>query len=84
MDLAVDQVEIFLEAPVERHLEILLLLSAAVECVLEVCCLLVVLRVVGVLLLLSHWNLLLLRLGMDAYLDRNDHLLLSQCCRLDH
>ena len=84
MDLDVDWVEVSLEVTVERRLEVLLLLSAAAEYFLEVYWLLVVLRVEGVLLLLSHWILLLLLLGMDDYLDRDDQLLLDHCCRLDH
>ena len=80
MDLDVEWVEVSLEVPVERHLEVLLLLSAAAEYFLEVYCL----PVVRVLLLLSHWILLLLLLGMDDHLDRNDHVLLDHCCRLNH
>ena len=84
MDLDVDRVEVSLEVTVERRLEVLLLLSAVVNYYLEVYCLLAVLLVEGVLLLLSHWILLLFLLGMDCYLDRNDHLLLDHCCHLDH
>ena len=54
MDLDGDWAVTSLEVHMERRLEVLLLLSAAVECVLEVYCFLAVLLVVGVLLLLSH------------------------------
>ena len=54
MDLDVGWVEISLEVTVERRLEVLLLLSAAVECSLEVYCNLAVILVEGVLLLLTH------------------------------
>ena len=49
MDLDVGWVEVSLEVTVERRLEVLLLLSAAVEYSLEVYCLLAVLLVEGVL-----------------------------------
>ena len=77
-------VEISLEVTVERRLEVLLLLSAAVGYFLEVCCLLAVLPVEGVVLLLNHWTLLLLLLKMDCHFDLVGHWLLDHCCRLDH
>ena len=84
MGLDGDWVEISLEVTVERRLEVLLLLSAAVGYFLEVYCLLAVLPVEGVLLLLNHEILLLLLLNMNYHLDLVDHLLLDRCCRLDH
>ena len=83
MDLDICWAGKSLEVTVERRLEVLLLLSAAEECSLEVYCLLADLVVEVVLLLPSHWILLLLLLGMDYFPDRADHLILDHCRRLD-